>query len=134
SPAAAAPPASAPAPPPEAAPTPEPGKTARVVSDVEKTAQQGLIPLIITAAGAGLLALVMPCVWPMVPITVNFFVKQGHKNKGKTTGLAIAYCLALIGVFTGFGVLVSFFFSATALQNLAGNPWLNAFVAALFVA
>src|SRR5260370_21217020 len=76
----------------------------------------------------------MPCVWPMVPITVNFFVKQGQKDKGKTTGLAIAYCLAIIGVFTSFGVLVSFFFSATALQNLATNPWLNAAVAVLFLA
>ena len=41
----------------------------------------------------------MPCVWPMVPITVNFFVKQGQQT-GRTTGLAITYCLAIIGVFT----------------------------------
>jgi len=70
----------------------------------------------------------------MIPITVNFFVKQGNKKKGKTTGLAIAYCLAIIGIFTSFGVLVSFFFSATALQNLAADKWLNAFVAIMFLA
>ncbi len=98
-------------------------------SEVAREAQKGLLSLIFVSAGAGLLALVMPCVWPMIPITVNFFVKQGSKNKGKTTGLAIAYCLAIIEVFTSVGVLVSFFFSATALQNLANNPWLNAFVA-----
>jgi thiol:disulfide interchange protein DsbD len=69
----------------------------------------------------------------MVPITVNFFVKQGQR-KGRTTGLAITYCLAIIGVFTTFGVLCSFFFEATALQNLANNAWLNTAVALLFLA
>ena len=71
----------------------------------------------------------------MIPITVNFFVKQGQGKSGraKTTGLAITYCLSIIGVFTAVGVLFSFFFSASALQTLANNPWLNFFVAALFV-
>jgi len=110
------------------------GKGPRVVSEVEKTAQQGIIPLMIASALGGLLALVMPCVWPMVPITVNFFVKQGHKNGGSTTGLAITYCLAIIGVFTAVGVLCSFFLSATALPRLANNPWLNFAVAGLFFA
>jgi thiol:disulfide interchange protein DsbD len=70
----------------------------------------------------------------MVPVTVNFFVKQGQKGSGKATGLAIAYCLAIIGIFTAVGVLFSFFFSASFLQNLANNPWLNMAVAALFLA
>ena len=112
-----------------AAPAPD-----RAVSEVEKTAQQGIIPLMVASALGGLLALVMPCVWPMVPITVNFFVKQGEKNKGKATGLAITYCLAIIGVFTAVGVLCSFFLSATALPKLANNPWLNFAVAGLFLA
>lgn len=124
---------------PTSGPPTEPEETAATAdaaptSEVAQKAQQGLISFLLFSAGGGLLALVMPCVWPMIPITVNFFVKQGNKNKGKTTGLAIAYCLAIIGVFTSVGVLVSFFFSATALQNLANNPWLNAFVALLFLA
>src|SRR3954471_20686913 len=78
----------------------------------------------------------MPCVWPMIPITVHFFVKQGQagKGKGRTTSLAIAYCLAIIGIFTAVGVFFSFFFSASFLQNLANNPWLNLLVAGLFLA
>jgi thiol:disulfide interchange protein DsbD len=106
----------------------------KVVSDVEKTAQQGIIPLMIASALGGLLALVMPCVWPMVPITVNFFIKQGQRGSGKTTALAITYCLAIIGVFTTVGVLCAFFVSAAALPKLATNPWLNFGVAALFIA
>ena len=104
-----------------------------VVSEVAKQAESGLVPFLLFSRSGGLSALVMPCVWPMVPITVNFFVKQGQ-HKGRTTGLAIAYCLAIIGVFTSIGVLCSFFFSATALQNLANNAWLNIAVALLFLA
>ncbi len=104
-----------------------------MVSEVARQADLGLIPFLLFSALGGLSALVMPCVWPMVPITVNFFVKQGQQ-KGGTTKLAIAYCLAIITVFTSIGVLCSFFFSATALQNLANNAWLNTAVALLFLA
>ena len=67
----------------------------------------------------------MPCVWPMIPVTVNFFVKQGQKNKGSTTGLAIAYCLSIILIFMAVGLLFSIIFGAASLSKLANNPWLN---------
>ena len=127
------------APPPIAAPSikaPEPSRSPVVQSEIAQKAQQGLIPFLIASAIGGLFALVMPCVWPMVPITVNFFVKQGQGAGGrkKATGLAITYCLSIIGIFTAVGVFFSFFFSASSLQTLANNPWLNLAVAGLFVA
>ncbi len=105
-------------------------------SEIAQKAQQGLIPFLVASALGGVFALVMPCVWPMVPITVNFFLKQGQGGGGrkKATGLASIYCLSIIGIFTAIGVLFSFFFSASSLQTLANNPWLNLFVAGLFVA
>jgi thiol:disulfide interchange protein DsbD len=135
-PAAAAPEtASAAAATPAPAPSPETSRSTEVVSEVARQADLGLVPFLIFSALGGLGALVMPCVWPMVPITVNFFVKQGQgHHRGRATGLAITYCLAIIGVFTSLGVLCSFLFSATALQNLANNPWLNTVVALLFLA
>src|SRR5262249_22436148 len=104
-------------------------------SEIADKAQAGLIPFLLASAIGRLFALVMPCLWPMVPITVNFFVKQGQSKGGrkKATGLAITYCLSIIAIFTAVGVLCSFFFSASSLQRLANNPWLNLFVAALFV-
>jgi thiol:disulfide interchange protein DsbD len=104
-------------------------------SEIAGKAQAGLLPFLLASALGGLFALVMPCVWPMVPITVNFFVKQGLSKGGrrKATGLAITYCLSIIAIFTAVGVLCSFFFSASSLQRLANNPWLNLFVAALFL-
>jgi len=119
-----------------AVPSPaSPPSAATVQSEIADKAQAGLLPFLFASALGGLFALVMPCVWPMVPITVNFFVKQeqGHGGRRKATGLAIIYCLSIIGVFTAVGVLFSFFFSASYLQRLANNPWLNLFVAALFV-
>ena len=123
------------------APTASPATTidprdtpAATVSEIQKTAQTGIVPFLLACAGAGLLALAMPCVWPMIPVTVNFFVKQGERNGGKATGLAVTYCLAIIGIFTGIGVLFSAFLGASSLSNLANNPWLNTTVAALFFA
>jgi thiol:disulfide interchange protein len=105
-----------------------------VKTDVEKSIEQGLLSFILLSAGAGLLALVMPCVWPMVPITVNFFVKQGRERQGSTLGLAITYCLSIIGIFTAVGLVFSLAFGASSLQQLATSAWLNGFVAILFLA
>lgn len=134
--------ATAPAPPPEnPSSTPTAGVTAATAavpktrSEIAHKAEEGLIPFLIASALGGLFALVMPCVWPMVPITVNFFVKQGQgqSGRGKATSLAVIYCLSIIGVFTLVGVLFSFFFSASYLQDLANEWWLNLGVAVLFV-
>lgn len=101
-------------------------------NEVQQAIQGGLPRFLMLCIAGGLLALAMPCVWPMVPVTVNFFVKQGHEKRGKATKLAIFYCLAIIGIFTGFGVFCAFFFEASSLKNLANNPWLNLSVTVLF--
>lgn len=135
--AAASPTEKTPPPPPPAELKPsEPAPTAVVQSEIARKAEQGLLPFLIASALGGLFALVMPCVWPMVPVTVNFFVKQGTGEHGrrKSVGLAFVYCLAIIGIFTAVGVFFSFFFSASALQKIANNPWLNFAVAGLFLA
>jgi thiol:disulfide interchange protein DsbD len=102
-------------------------------SEIEGVIARGLIPFLLFSAGGGLLALLMPCVWPMVPVTVNFFVKQGQAGRGRTISLAVTYCLAIIGVFTLVGVLFSALLGASSLQRLANTAWLNLTVAAIFI-
>lgn len=91
----------------------------------------GTIGYLVTAFLAGWLALLTPCAFPMVPITVGFFLKQGH---GRSLGLAIVYCLSIIATFTMLGVGLSVIFGATFLTQLANNPWMNFAIGAVFVA
>ena len=72
----------------------------------------------------GLLALLTPCVFPMVPVTVSFFTKQSKTRKKGLTN-AIIYALSIIGIYISLGMLVTMLFGATALNDLATNPWVN---------
>ncbi len=117
---------------PKAASAPTPRKPA--ANEVTKTIERGLVPFLLLAALHGLLAVLMPCVWPMVPITVNFFVKQSHARGGRSVGLALTYCLAIIGVYTLIGLAVSVFFGASAANQLGNNPWVNLVFAIVFIA
>lgn len=83
----------------------------------------------------GLGALLFPCVFPMIPVTVSFFSKkkQGEEQKTNFAG-PIAYCLGIIGTFTGLGLLVTLVFGATGIQDLATNAWVNAGMFLVFVA
>ncbi len=107
---------------------------AKARSEAEEKASQGLMAFLLFSAFGGLIALAMPCVWPMVPVTVNFFVKQGQSNGGKgATKLAVVYALSIVAIFTAVGVGFSYFLSAAFLQNLANNGWLNLTVAGIFL-
>ncbi len=96
---------------------------------------KGIFAFIALAFGAGLLALVTPCVFPMVPITVSYFSKQHEKNpEGSTIAQPLAYCLGIIGAYTGFGLLVAVVFGASGIQNFATNPVVNLLLAVMFIA
>jgi thiol:disulfide interchange protein DsbD len=100
----------------------------------QESIEQGLVPFLLWSAAGGFFALLMPCVWPMVPVTVNFFVKRGQSKNGSTTGLAVTYCLAIIGIFTLVGLLFAVFVGATSLSKLGNNPWINGVIAAVLIA
>ena len=110
------------------------GSASGPTGDVARDAiQHGLPWFILVAAFNGLLAVMMPCVWPMIPITVNFFVKQGQKG-GKTLGLALAYSASIIGVYTILGILLALVFGAQSQNKIAVNPWINLAFAVAFLA
>ena len=77
----------------------------------------------------GLLAIFTPCVWPIIPMTVSFFLKrtdQGAKN-------AILYGLSIIVLYVGLGLLVTLLFGASALNELSTNAIVNIFFFLLLV-
>jgi len=120
-----------PAPPAESKPASPGGSDATI----QKARSQGLLSFLAFAFGAGLLALLTPCVFPMIPITVSFFAKKTGEGDARETNLkgAAAYSLGIIASFTLIGLAVTALFGATGMQKLAANPWVNLALAALFI-
>lgn len=81
----------------------------------------------------GAISLLMPCVYPLIPITLTFFIKQSGGSRGKTSGLAFMYGLGIIVTFTGLGFLLSIVLGAAGAQTFAANPWVNLVIGVLFV-
>lgn len=93
----------------------------------EGSAESSSSLLYIFLAGflGGLIALVTPCVWPMIPMTVSFFLKQNKKSRSKAIGAAATYGGSIIVIYVVLGLLVTVFFGASALNNLATNAVFN---------
>ncbi len=96
-------------------------------------APTALLPFLLLCFGGGLLALLTPCSFPMVPITVSFFLKQSEAEHKKPWLLALVYCGSIVAAFTILGVGISAFFGATKLNELANIPWLNIVIGSVFV-
>lgn len=73
---------------------------------------------------SGFAALLTPCVFPMIPMTVSFFTKQS-KTKAQGIANAIIYGLSIIAIYVALGVGVSSIFGADALNNMATNVYFN---------
>ncbi len=77
----------------------------------------------------GLLAIFTPCVWPIIPMTVSFFIKRGGAAKGTTNAQvirdAIFYGLSIVIIYVGLGLLVTLIFGASALNALSTNAVVN---------
>ena len=76
----------------------------------------------------GLLAIFTPCVWPIIPMTVSFFLKKGGGKRD-----AILYGLSIIVLYVGLGLLVTIIFGASALNDLSTNAIVNIFFFLLLV-
>ena len=85
---------------------------------------QGIWSIFLIAFLSGFVALLTPCVFPMIPMTVSFFTKQSE-NKAAGIRNAIVYGLSIIFIYVILGVAVSAIFGADALNNMATNVYFN---------
>ncbi len=92
-------------------------------NDTEQSS--GLLYIFIAGFLGGLIALVTPCVWPMIPMTVSFFLKQNKKSRRKAIGAASTYGASIIVIYVVLGLAVTIIFGASALNNLATNAIFN---------
>ncbi|MDD4819485.1 MAG: cytochrome c biogenesis protein CcdA [Flavobacteriales bacterium] len=100
-------------------------ENAPVVNE-NSTASAGLWKTFFFAFIAGLLALLTPCVFPMIPMTVSFFMKR-YKDRAKGIRDAMLYGVSIILIYLILGVGVSAIFGASALNELSTDPWFNLF-------
>ncbi len=93
-------------------------------NNTEKQESKSMWALFFIAFISGFAALLTPCVFPMIPMTVSFFTKQS-KTKAKGIANAIIYGLSIIVIYVALGVGVSSVFGADALNNMATNVYFN---------
>ena len=100
---------------------------------LDEAIESGFLSFILLSFGMGLLALLTPCVFPMIPITVSFFTKQGEKENNNPLKSAIIYALGIIIIFTSLGLVLAVTLGASGANQIASNPFINLFIALLFV-
>ncbi|MDN3677601.1 cytochrome c biogenesis protein CcdA [Flavobacterium paronense] len=98
----------------------------------KKEEQKGLWTIFFLAFLGGLAALLTPCVFPMIPMTVSFFTKQS-KNPGQGKRNAILYGISIIAIYVVLGLAITAIFGADALNALSTNPWFNVFFFLLLI-
>lgn len=111
---------------PGSAPTPGP------TIDLGHTPSPSLWWTFLLAFGGGLLALLTPCVYSMIPVTVSYFTKKSSTRKQGIRN-ALTYALSIVLIFTGLGFLITLIFGPTALNQLSTNWIANLVFFGLFV-
>jgi len=89
--------------------------------------------IFILGFGGGFLALLTPCVWPVIPMTVSFFLKRSKTNRRKAIADASTYGLAIIVIYLLLGLLITAIFGASALNDLSTNAVFNLLFFALLI-
>ena len=93
----------------------------------------GFWSFVLLSISMGFLALLTPCVFPMIPITVSFFTHQGELENQKPLNQALVYTLGIVATFSILGMILAITLGAAGANQLAANPWINLFIGALFV-
>ena len=99
----------------------------------EDLAKQSLLWLLLMGFVAGLLAVCMPCIWPIIPMTVSFFLKRSKDDKKKGIRDAFTYGLSIIVIYLGLGLLVTALFGSDTLNAMSTNAVFNVFLFLLLV-
>ena len=97
------------------------------------TQSRSLLGIFLLGILGGLIALLTPCVWPIIPMTVSFFLKRSKDDKKKGIKDAILYGLSIIVIYVALGLLVTLIWGPSSLNALSTNAIFNLFLFALLV-
>ena len=96
-------------------------------------ANHSLLYIFLMGIVGGLLALVMPCIWPIIPMTVSFFLKRSKDNKKRGVRDAVIYGVSIIVIYLALGIGVTAIFGPSTLNALSTNAVFNIFLFLLLV-
>ena len=96
-------------------------------------ADHSLLYILLMGFIGGLLAVCMPCIWPIIPMTVSFFLKRAKTDKRKGIRDAVTYGLSIIVIYLGLGLLVTALFGSDTLNAMSTNAVFNIFLFLLLV-
>lgn len=107
-------------------------KSQATTADKKTESSKSLWTIFILAFLGGFAALLMPCIFPMIPMTVSFFTKQS-KTKSEGIRNAIIYGFSIIAIYVILGSIITAIFGAEALNELSTSVWFNLIFFALLV-
>jgi thiol:disulfide interchange protein/peroxiredoxin len=94
---------------------------------------RGLASFLLVAFGFGLASIFTPCVFPMIPITMSYFLNRQAGGQRDGVAQAVVFCLGIVVLFSGIGLLITAALGPFGIVQLGSNPWVNGFIAALFI-
>ena len=94
---------------------------------------RGLALFLLAAFGFGLASIFTPCVFPMIPITMSYFLNRQASRRDSVVQ-AVVFCLGIIVLFSGIGLAITAILGPVGVVQLGANKWVNGFIALLFVA
>ena len=100
----------------------------RIMDNGQLSSDRSFLWILVLGFLGGLLAIFTPCVWPIIPMTVSFFLKKGGGKRD-----AVLYGISIIILYVGLGLLVTLLFGASALNDLSTNAIVNIFFFLLLV-
>jgi thiol:disulfide interchange protein len=112
---------------------PQTGPVDDFTQKVNNARSSGLMGFLWFAFTMGLLALLTPCVYPMIPITVSFFSKKKTESDKPNYLGAFAYSFGIIGTFTALGIIVTAVAGSNGVNSIATNLWVNIALTLIFL-
>ncbi len=97
-------------------------------------ASSGMLGFIVLAFGVGLAAIFTPCCFPMIPITVSYFLNKPSGSRGRSLGDALLFSAGIVVLFSALGLAATAILGPFGVVQLGSNVWVNAFVALVFLA
>lgn len=102
------------------------------LSAYDEPLNTSLLYIFLAGMAGGFLALFTPCVWPIIPMTVSFFLKR-NKDRGKAIREATTYGVSIVVIYVVLGLAVTLLFGASALNALSTNAVFNIFFCLLLI-